>query len=86
MADERPGLTEVRFEHTPNLPGILQHARVALAVTTYQAGKLVVVDEQARIHEIDLTTRAVEHWPSRAPVQNLARDAWRSARPTNQAA
>ena len=35
--------TAVRFEHSPEFPGILRHLRASLAITTYQAGKLVVV-------------------------------------------
>lgn len=38
---------EVRYEHTPNLPEILAHAGVSLLVTTYQAGKLLVLGSHA---------------------------------------
>ena len=34
---------EVRYEHSLNLAPLLEHLRVALLVSTYQAGKLVVV-------------------------------------------
>ena len=34
---------EVRYEYTPNLPDILSHLRTSLLVTTYQAGKLLVL-------------------------------------------
>ena len=34
---------EVRYEYTPNLPDILSHLRASLLVTTYQAGKLLVL-------------------------------------------
>ncbi|MCU0410516.1 MAG: TIGR03032 family protein, partial [Bacteroidales bacterium] len=40
---ENADQTAVRFEYSPDFPGILQHVNAALAVTTYQAGKLVVV-------------------------------------------
>ena len=33
----------VRFEYSPDFPGILRHLRASLAITTYQAGKLGVV-------------------------------------------
>ena len=38
-----PVYREVRFEYTPLLPEILQHLNVSLLVTTYQAGKLLVL-------------------------------------------
>ncbi len=38
---------EVKFEYTPILPQILEHAGVSLLVSTYQAGKLVVLGTQA---------------------------------------
>ena len=34
---------EVRYEYTPNLPEILAHLHASLLVTTYQAGKLLVL-------------------------------------------
>lgn len=37
------GRREVRFEYSPHFPGILQHCRAALLVSTYQAGKLLVI-------------------------------------------
>jgi len=36
----------LRAGHTPNLPALLRERGVSLLVTTYQAGKLVVVREQ----------------------------------------
>lgn len=38
---------EVRYEYTPNLPAILEHLKASLLVSTYQAGKLVVLGTQA---------------------------------------
>ena len=38
---------EVKFEYTPIFPQILEHAGVSLLVSTYQAGKLVVLGTQA---------------------------------------
>ena len=44
---ERPnGLTPARFEYSHDFPGILSHLKSSLAITTYQAGKLVVVGVQ----------------------------------------
>jgi uncharacterized protein (TIGR03032 family) len=42
---QEPGgsVTEVRFEYTQNLPAILQSIGASLLISTYQAGKLVVV-------------------------------------------
>jgi hypothetical protein len=34
---------EVRYEHSRNLPGIREHLGASLLVSTYQAGKLIVV-------------------------------------------
>src|SRR5438105_14747125 len=36
-------LREVKYEHTLNLAPLLEHLNVTLLVSTYQAGKLVVV-------------------------------------------
>ncbi len=36
-------LREVKFEYTPTLPRILEHLGVSLLISTYQAGKLVVL-------------------------------------------
>lgn len=52
------GLTAVRFEYSTDFPGILRHLGSALAITTYQAGKLAVVGvEQDRLefsfHNVD---------------------------------
>lgn len=38
-----PNVREVRYEYTPNLPEILDHLGASLLVTTYQAGKLLVL-------------------------------------------
>ena len=37
------GLKPVRFEYSPDFPGILSHINASLAVSTYQAGKLAVI-------------------------------------------
>ena len=37
---------EIRFEYTPHLPAILQHLQASILVTTYQAGKLLVLGEK----------------------------------------
>ncbi len=37
------GRREVRFEYSPHFPGILQHCRASLLVSTYQAGKLLAI-------------------------------------------
>ena len=39
----KPQLREVKFEYTPQLPEILTHLRASILVTTYQAGKLLVL-------------------------------------------
>jgi uncharacterized protein (TIGR03032 family) len=41
--DERRPLREVRYEHSLNLARLLTQLRTSLLITTYQAGKLVVV-------------------------------------------
>jgi hypothetical protein len=42
---ETPGwMREVNYEHGLNLTPLLEHLRVPLLVSTYQAGKLVVVE------------------------------------------
>src|SRR4051794_21162612 len=38
-----PPLREVRYEYSPGFAGILSGLRTSLLVSTYQAGKLVVV-------------------------------------------
>jgi hypothetical protein len=38
-----PAYREVRYEHSRNLPAVLQHLGASLLVSTYQAGKLFVV-------------------------------------------
>ncbi|MCL4202553.1 MAG: TIGR03032 family protein [Pirellulaceae bacterium] len=45
--DRTSGMREVRFEYSPDFPGILQHLNATLAITTYQAGKLVLVGADA---------------------------------------
>jgi uncharacterized protein (TIGR03032 family) len=42
-ADADPAYREVRYEHSRNLPSVLEHLGVSLLVSTYQAGKLFVV-------------------------------------------
>ena len=41
--DTPPDVREVRFEYSREFPSVLEHLRAALVVSTYQAGKLVVV-------------------------------------------
>jgi hypothetical protein len=41
--DAAPAYREIRYEHSRNLPGILEHLGTSLWVSTYQAGKLIVV-------------------------------------------
>ena len=36
-------LQEVRFEHTPNFAQVLEQLKITLLVSTYQAGKLLVI-------------------------------------------
>lgn len=43
MSDASPGYREVNFEYSRNFPGILDHLGLSLAVSTYQAGKVVVL-------------------------------------------
>ncbi len=38
-----PKMREVRYEYTPRLPEILTHLNASILVTTYQAGKLLVL-------------------------------------------
>lgn len=38
-----PAQTAVRFEYSPDFPGILAHLKASLVVSTYQAGKLAVI-------------------------------------------
>ena len=42
-----PKMREVRFEYTPRLPEILTHLNASILVTTYQAGKLLVLGAHA---------------------------------------
>jgi len=46
-AKDEAEFREVRFEYTPALPEILQHLQCSLLVSTYQAGKLMVVGVDA---------------------------------------
>ena len=46
-SDAPPALREVKFDYTPTLRQILEHAGVSLLVSTYQAGKLVVLGTHA---------------------------------------
>src|SRR5262249_41752134 len=41
--DSASAYREVRYEHSRNLPTVLEHLGVSLLVSTYQAGKLFVV-------------------------------------------
>jgi uncharacterized protein (TIGR03032 family) len=38
-----PAQREIRYEHSRNFPAVLEHLRISLLVSTYQAGKLFVV-------------------------------------------
>ena len=42
-----PNLSEVQFEHTPNFAHVLEQLQVTLLVSTYQAGKLLVIGSHA---------------------------------------
>lgn len=43
MTESTPPLQAVPYEYTPTLPGILESLNVSILITTYQAGKLLVV-------------------------------------------
>lgn len=43
VAEAAASYREVRYEHSRNLPAVLEHLGVSLLVSTYQAGKLFVV-------------------------------------------
>src|SRR5262249_23166873 len=43
MTEHTPAYREVRYEHSRNLPAMLEHLGVSLLVSTYQAGKLFAV-------------------------------------------
>ena len=45
--DHEPTIQEIRYEYTPVLTSILQHLHASLLVTTYQAGKLLVLGTSA---------------------------------------
>lgn len=52
MTEQNPDRGEetripVRFEYTPNFPQVLQHLKASLLVTTYQAGKVLVLGVHA---------------------------------------
>ena len=42
-SDSEPSPIPVRFEYTPSFPQILAHLKASLLVTTYQAGKVLVL-------------------------------------------
>ena len=42
-AEANAKFREVRYEFTPNLPQILEHLGVSLLISTYQAGKVLVL-------------------------------------------
>ena len=69
----------LRSVHTSNFPGLLGRLGVSLMVTTYQAGKLVVVREQAGCPEHPLPSVQISPWawPSRPTAGG-----WPSARPS----
>ena len=50
--DAKPKLREVSYEHSNNLAEILQHLRISLFFSTYQAGKLGVVT--AKDNKLDI--------------------------------
>ena len=50
--------TAVRFEYSPDFPGILKHLRASLAITIYQAGKLAVVGVEE--DRLEFTFHSVE--------------------------
>jgi hypothetical protein len=41
--DPSPSLREINFEYSRNVSRILEHVQASLLISTYQAGKLVVV-------------------------------------------
>ena len=45
--EQEPRLSEVQFEHTPNFAQVLEQLQVTLLVSTYQAGKLLVIGSHA---------------------------------------
>jgi hypothetical protein len=62
-----PGMREVRFEYTPEFPRVLDSLGSALLVSTYQAGKLLVVGVHAgqltfAFHDFE-RVMGVASWP-----------------------
>ena len=53
----QPKMREVRYEYTPRLPEILTHLNASILVTTYQAGKLLVLGA----HEGKLTISFLDY-------------------------
>src|SRR5436853_6971578 len=51
-----PSYTEVPFEYSRNLPGILGQLGLTVAVSTYQAGKLVLIGGTPDGLEVSLHT------------------------------
>jgi len=49
-----PIVQEIRFEYTPVLPDILNHLNASLLVTTYQAGKLLVLGTSGKQMKVSL--------------------------------
>lgn len=49
-----PAVHEIRYEYTPNLPEILTHLNASLLVTTYQAGKLLVLGTSGKQMKVSL--------------------------------
>jgi uncharacterized protein (TIGR03032 family) len=47
-SDSATTYREVRYEHSRNLPAVLEHLGISLLVSTYQAGKLFVVGARQR--------------------------------------
>jgi protein O-GlcNAc transferase len=41
--DEKPTLREIKYEYTPLFPELLKHLQSSIILTTYQAGKLLVI-------------------------------------------
>lgn len=53
----KPKHKEVRFEYSPQLPSILEHIKASILITTYQAGKLLVLGT----HEGKLTISFLDY-------------------------
>jgi uncharacterized protein (TIGR03032 family) len=54
--DHEPAIQEIRYEYTPVLTSILEHLHASLVVTTYQAGKLLVLGTSAGQMRIGLVS------------------------------